>query len=569
MIEIFLAIIFSSIIILGYGFFFYNFAFNNKIFIEKKYYELSIFGIIFISFLAVLTNFVLPINKLVGSIFLLLGIILFFIFFIKNKFKNKILKYIFLSTFINFFLIFNTNIYRPDAGLYHLPFVSILNENKIIIGLANIHFRFGTNSIIQYLSAFYNNYFFSTENITVPLATIFSSYIIMNYKEIFFNLKKKNYKISISLLCLLIFSIYSFNNYSKYGNDVPAHIFYFIIIIFFLKSNNSYTNKNFFKIFYFSIYLFAIKAFMFLALFFPILIFLIIKNKKNLIINKNSIIVFVFLFSWILKSVLTSGCFLYPVSETCINNLKIYDKEKTILESNSGEAWAKDWVNQNSDNPKLEFKDYNKSFNWFKTWSRNHLYKIYEKIIPFLFFLLVLFIFFFIIFALKRNKKIITDKSNVSIIYFLLGISLLFTIVWFVKFPLYRYGLCFIIISIILSYSFIIEKLVKYLSKENIKDIFITLIFISFFAFFVKNFQRIVISKVNNYIYYPWPRIYSLDPKKENKIQKFTKIKNNGQFLYFYSGGELCMYGNAPCSNYNVNKLQKKIIYSYSVYYIN
>ena len=114
-----------------------------------------------------------------------------------------------------------------------------------------------------------------------------------------------------------------------------------------------------------------------------------------------------------------------------------------------------------------------------------------------------------------------------------------------------------------------IEKLIKYLSKENIKDIFITLIFISFFAFFIKNFQRIVINKVNNYINYPWPRIYSLDPKKENKIQKFTKIKDNEQFLYFYSGGELCMYGNAPCSNYNVNKLQKKIIHSYSVYYIN
>ena len=53
--------------------------------------------------------------------------------------------------------------YRPDAGLYHLPYISILNENKIIIGLSNIHFEFGHVSILQYLSAIYNNFLMRTE----------------------------------------------------------------------------------------------------------------------------------------------------------------------------------------------------------------------------------------------------------------------------------------------------------------------------------------------------------------------------------------------------------------------
>ena len=62
MVEFILAVICSSIITLGYGSFFYFFIFNNKIFSEKNYYEISIFGIVFISFLAVIINFFIPIN---------------------------------------------------------------------------------------------------------------------------------------------------------------------------------------------------------------------------------------------------------------------------------------------------------------------------------------------------------------------------------------------------------------------------------------------------------------------------------------------------------------------------
>ena len=569
MVEFLLAVICSLIITLGYGSFFYFFSFNNKIFSEKNYYELSVFGIIFISFCSVIINFFLPINKLIGTIFLILGIILFLIFFVKNNYKKKIFKYISISSFIALTLTFSSNVYRPDAGLYHLPFINILNEEKIIIGLANIHFRFATNSIIQYLSALYNNYLFNKAYITIPVSVIFSNYIIFNYKKIFTNLKKGNYRTSIVLFFLLIFSFYSFNNYTKYGNDVPAHIFYFIITILLLEANNNYSKNLFFKICYLSIYLFAIKAFMFLALLFPILIFTIIKNKKYLIINRNFLIIFIFLMSWLIKSLLTSGCFLYPVSQTCIKNLKIYDHEKTILESNSGEAWAKDWINQSKNNHKLDFADYNKNFNWIKTWSKNHLLVIYEKIIPFIIFLFILSIIFTVKFFMVKKKKFVFDKSKNLNIYSLLLISGFFTIVWFIKFPLYRYGLGFIVITITLGYSLFISKLIRYLSRKELKKYFISLIFLGFIAFTLKNFYRIIVNKDILNTNYPWPRIYSLDEKKEDKIQKFIEIKDKQKFLYFYSNGELCMYGNAPCSNYKIDGLKKDTIFSYSLYFKN
>jgi hypothetical protein len=308
---------------------------------------------------------------------------------------------------------------------------------------------------------------------------------------------------------------------------------------------------------------------MFLALLFPILIFIFVKGKKDLIINKNFLIIFIFILSWLIKSLLTSGCFLYPVSQTCIKSLKIYDHEKTILESRSGEAWAKDWINQTKNNEKLEFADYNKNFNWTETWSKNHLLKIYEKIIPFVIFLFTLSIIFVLNFFTIKTKIFIHDKSKNLNIYFLIIISAFFTIIWFIKFPLYRYGLGFIIITITLGYSLMIGRLIRCLSKKKLKKYFISLIFFGFIAFTVKNFYRIIINKDNLYTNYPWARIYSLDEKKENEIQKFIKIKDNQKFLYFYSNGELCMYGNAPCSNYKIDGLKKDTIFAYSLYYKN
>ena len=71
-----------------------------------------------------------------------------------------------------------------------------------------------------------------------------------------------------------------------------------------------------------------------------------------------------------------------------MKKLKFYDHEQTLLEAKSGEAWAKDWINQKGD--KLEFKKYSESFNWFGVWKNNHLKKIGEKISPFLIFLIIL-----------------------------------------------------------------------------------------------------------------------------------------------------------------------------------
>ena len=107
-----------------------------------------------------------------------------------------------------------------------MPYISILNENKILIGINNIHYIFGHTSIIQYLSAIYNNLIFNEKGITIPLGLIYCNFIGYCIHEVFN--KKKNNIIKIFIFLLLSFVLFRVNRYSDFGNDAPANIFSFI-----------------------------------------------------------------------------------------------------------------------------------------------------------------------------------------------------------------------------------------------------------------------------------------------------------------------------------------------------
>ena len=71
------------------------------------------------------------------------------------NYKNKIPEILVIGDLmVDQYLWGNCDRISPEAPV---QIVKINQENKIILGLTNIHFRFGTISIIQYLSAIYNN----------------------------------------------------------------------------------------------------------------------------------------------------------------------------------------------------------------------------------------------------------------------------------------------------------------------------------------------------------------------------------------------------------------------------
>ena len=232
-----ISVFFSNYFILIY-IFFSGLIFSKLIINEDKHqnnFEVFFIGFIFLSILSLLLNFVIPLNKLNNTI---LTLILFFLFlyqffnlkkiYIKNLFIISI-----IITLTSSILLYKSNIFRPDAGLYHLPFIKTLNEEKIVFGLSNIHSRFGHISITQYLSAHFNNYLIGENGISIPhaiLAAVFLIYLFFEIKKY----KKYNLYFLFIFFSFLFTTIY-LKRYSEYGNDAPGFIFSILTIISYLK----------------------------------------------------------------------------------------------------------------------------------------------------------------------------------------------------------------------------------------------------------------------------------------------------------------------------------------------
>ncbi len=416
MIEIFFACIISSTVFITSGYVFNLIFLKNKI-SNINLYESTLFGLILLSFFSLIVNFFIPLNKALGSLIIIISII--FYLYVTIILKHKNLLYLILISLISFFLITLSNINRPDAGLYHLPYIGLINSEKIIIGSVNVNFRFGHISIIQYLSGIFNSYFFTIEIITLPLAFIFSIYIIFLTRKYIKVSKDNNKFLKIYIFFLIIYSLYGFSNYTNYGNDAPAHIYFFILSIYLIEEKNFYLiNKNiFFKILLLSIFLFSVKPFMILTLLIPLTIFIINKNKFKIIQNSNTIIIFIFIFGLFIKNILTSSCLVYPVTATCFKNFIYFDLEKTILEYKVAEAWSKGWPDSFGYS---SYEFYSSNFNWFNTWANNHLKKIFLILLPYFIFLFLILLIIFVFLKKKFTKKNIKvyNKKNIYILFF-------------------------------------------------------------------------------------------------------------------------------------------------------
>ena len=562
MLNIFISSLFSSIILIINGVIFIKLIFNTRT-NDINIWESGLYGFIGIGFISVTLNFFFPINKIIGSIFLILSLIIFFIFFLNQKKKLELIFIIFFVTVTSFLLITSANVNRPDAGLYHLPYISILQENKIILGLTNLHFRFGFVSIFQYISSIYNNYFLKSEFLNLPLASLFPLFFLFLINKLITSLNENKASEIISIFFIIIFSLYSFNRYSNYGNDVPASIYFFvlILIIFKIEKVNHISIKEFFHISIISIFLLTLKASMAIVLLLPVILFSLCKNKFEILKHRNFKIITFLLLIWMFKNILISGCAIFPLKQTCINKIFYFNESLTNIASDEPEAWAKGYPQSNK---KMNYKEYNSSFNWIETWTKSHFLRIIEKIAPFL-ILLLLFLskkIFNKSFYKNFNFKEKIKEKTIFIILF----SFYCLFIWFIKFPLYRFGMSFISTFIIFTLVGIFISGRDYLYNKNI---YFCIIGIGLMLFYSKNINRII----NNYdlVYNnsPWPRIFSLNNNEKNSEKNFLKvIDNNNDLKFYFSEGQLCMYSKSPCSNLNNPNLNRIKINGYSVFYI-
>ena len=338
MFELFFLSILAVIIVTPCG---YIFNKHNNINIINLSNDL-IYGIILISFITLLINFFFPLNTTINNLILILPLLIIFKN-LKIYFSFNFLKFVILSSIIVFLLIAKSNIYRPDAILYHLPYTSILNEEKIIFGLSNLHFRFAHISIVQYFSAFFNNFIFGFKGITFSIAIIASAVIINFLAQLIYYLKNKKFNFHFFYLFFIsIFIFYKMNRYGEYGNDAPTHFLFFFLISEIIQSFNdqkvSFNANNFIL----SIFIILNKITMAFAIFLPF-IFLRKKEFFKIFIIPKSYFAIIFLSLWVIKNIIISGCAIYPVSKLCFKNLEWTNIIQTKNVSKENEAWTKAW----------------------------------------------------------------------------------------------------------------------------------------------------------------------------------------------------------------------------------
>jgi len=535
---------------------------------KNTYYELSLtslIGLISLSFIALIINFFLPLNQQTNTIILitlLVSILLTNRNFLKKIISKTILKFIFFSTLGVFLMIVLSNINTPDAGMYHFPYVNILNENKIIIGISNIHHRYGHVSIMQYLSALHFNYVFGINGIVVPLASlaIYSIFVFLSYIN-----QKSDLSISnIFSILIIIFIFWKMNRYSGYGNDAPAHFIFFIIVLIYLNSLEIFKkidDKTFYLISLLSIFAFLNKTFLIFALLIPLIS--INKNILKNIISLKFLILSLLLISWIMKNILTTGCIIYPMPSTCLNlPWTNFEGISNVYDVSIGsEAWSKDWSNQKD--IILPYNEFLENFNWVKFWFKNHFLIILKITVP---YILAIGVFSIFLKNMKKNKFILNQK-NLFLYFPILIIIFIGIIIWFLKAPIFRYGYSYLISFIALASTLAISYNLSGKKILNQKKISTVIIFLAIFIISTKQFVRIYSNLDSKFENYPWPKFYSqnLDNKKIN-LNTFNK---DGKFLYYVPQKSYCFYSKSPCSSVGVDdNIKLKInTFNYKIYY--
>ena len=583
MFEIFLFFFISSIILVFSGRFFLK---CNGTQLDKTNLSLSeqgFYGLIFISFLTLLFNFFLKIDQNLASAFIIIPVIQIFLEF--KTFNFELVKKIILhSTTISFFsLIFISfdNVYRPDAGIYHLPFTKIINDFKIFFGVVSLNPVFGVTSIMQYSSAFFNNLLFKDVGVTIPLALL-TIYLIEYFCSQFFS-KDKNYSYKFFLFLVITYVFLEMNRYSEYGNDNPAHLALFYLVTLLLRNNFTLKERINFKLFTLvALFIFLNKLFFIFILLIPTIFWL--RNKLYLSRKYFPLFSIIFFSLWITKNIIVSGCFFYPVKITCNDKLSWYSNDpKFIIAAENlsqfSELHAKNWkgivddkkfINyQNNLKEKENFLGY---FNWLRSdkISKSPKYgfvKIFNNYIFIIFIALFLIVKF-------RNGKIKKSKYNLNL-NLLFFISLASTILLLYKLPLGRYGTSYFIILLFFFFTFINNDL-SFLRKTWVNKFLSFLVIFTGSIFLIKNTFKIVKNIDANFYQKPWPRIYENkeDLKALNSLSNQPVImkyveKNKTLKIYYVNNlnywtsdrSKTCMYNQSPCAqtskNFNTFKVSK------------
>ena len=297
-----------------------------------------ILGLILFGNILFILNFIFPINNnsLIFFVFSiqLLNFMKKFKFNIENDFKYFIFTYIFINLVL---LVTSFNIsFHYDAGFYHLNHQNWLRNSNIIFGFVNIYWPYGIGSIYEYISAalWFDRTFILLHFVNLIFIWFFYSFLTYNL------IKSKISFYKYSSLFILIFAI--LDNFGVDGGrngyiyiqgvgkqDITLAILFYVLSIFLINliSKTRFDKNELYFLLITSLFLFQIKVSS-VIIFFLLIIYLVKVKQNNFqsyfeLIKLSSPFIGIGLL-WILKTYITTGCFIFPLTITCINNFEWY-----------------------------------------------------------------------------------------------------------------------------------------------------------------------------------------------------------------------------------------------------
>ena len=301
-----------------------------------------------------------------------------------------------------------------------------------------------------------------------------------------------------------------------------------------LKSN---LNVNYYLIFSILLITISLKVTYVIYFLLIFLIFIFFQKKKILLFlqkNKKFVlfsIIFIFLYAF--QNFASTGCFVYPVEETCY--FKNYYWTLKSNQINDQKVWLELWAKAGAtpnyvvDN-KLE---YISGVNWVSNWFNNYFFtKASDFILLNIFICFLMFLFFFKFNIKKKPPKFIREFRFILIFTFII------LFLWFFKHPSLRYAGYFPISLIFATlFSFLFTQF-EIRNVYNFKKKVYFLILASLIFFNVSNFDRIYKEKnrKDNYQFSNFP-YFSIDRNKitpsDDGVKQYLELSKRCWGKYF------------------------------------
>ena len=220
-----------TIHVLGWGLLLSKFFYKQDE-IKNNLSEISILGFCLVLPLTQLINFFYPISASVFFITFLFSLLIIFRF--KNIIITNFLKWI-LKLLIFFILLTPLKyVIKGNEDLYyHLPKVELINQFKIILGIAHFDYSLSFTNGWAHVSSAFNFFNGSEKNLYLTSFVFFVLSLGTFYNYL---VKEKSNKVKMVILIILSFLIIKFYRIQEFGNDYQAIILLLLsqVLIFYL-----------------------------------------------------------------------------------------------------------------------------------------------------------------------------------------------------------------------------------------------------------------------------------------------------------------------------------------------